>query len=74
MEKEFKLKDKKEIEDILRGHGLNSSFVKHIISLFEKKEKEFIKKLKDAMKKGTFNLRQSLEKIDELSGFNEEGE
>ena len=42
----MKISDKKEIDKVLSGHGLNESFRKHIISLFEKKEKEFIKKLK----------------------------
>ena len=61
--KEFNLGDKKEIDEVLSGHGLNKSFRKHIISLFERKEKEFIRLLKKY-----FTSRQSRAFIDKLAG------
>jgi len=45
------LSDKREIKEILEGHGFNDSFSRHIISLFERKEKETVKKLNKENKK-----------------------
>jgi len=63
------LSDKKEIDKVLSGHGLNESFRKHIISLFEKKEKEFIKELKSKFVNGMAYTDLIIKKeIDNLTG------
>lgn len=75
---EFNLSDKKEIDEILSGHGLNKSFRKYIISLFENKEKQFIKLLKDFVDNDhelwddiceeTWRKEMILDKINSLTG------
>jgi len=66
----MKISDKKEIDKVLSGHGLNESFRKHIISLFEKKEKEFIKELKSKFVNGMAytDFNKLKEEIDNLTG------
>lgn len=41
------LSEKSYIREILHGHGLNHSLICHVISLFDNKEKETLKKLQE---------------------------